>query len=102
MSNFGVLTFHTLFIITKNPAEAGLSDYCLATDNLLANLAISEGSRRAVFFGTSFINNDVATIKISTIHLFDSTLGGLSVFEFYESKALTPAGELVGNNGNLT
>ncbi|KKT51633.1 MAG: hypothetical protein UW44_C0010G0071, partial [Candidatus Collierbacteria bacterium GW2011_GWB2_44_22] len=64
---------------------------------LRANLAASEGSPTSgtVFFGTGFINNNVATIKVSTIHFFDSTLSSFSVFEFNESKALTPAGELI-------
>jgi len=65
---------------------------------LRANLAASEGSTTSggtVFFGTGFINNNVATIKVSTIHFFDSTLSSFSIFEFNESESLTPAGELI-------
>ncbi|KKS94893.1 MAG: hypothetical protein UV68_C0001G0034 [Candidatus Collierbacteria bacterium GW2011_GWC2_43_12] len=87
------------FMSTKNHPRGWLSgSWSCDHYSLIANLAASEGSPTtggAFLFRTGFVNNDVATIKVGTIHFFDSTLSSFSVFEFDESESLTPAGELI-------
>ncbi len=53
-----------------------------------ATAAAATAATAAIFAWASFVNDDLATVDFSLVHLFDRSCD-LVVFDFYEAKAAT-------------